>query len=141
MTIFSNNVPLELTLRIWDIFFIEGQKIMYRVALAVLKLNEKQLLSGDCERVLKILKSYLNSNIQFPSSKPENEHQNSIVIDKINQNIITDELEKSQVEQKINQIIETACGFKFKKKLLEDLAHEYHTKPNQDILDHCLVWL
>jgi len=63
MTIFSNNVPLELTLRIWDVFFIEGQKIMYRVALAVLKINEKHLLVGDCERVLSILKSYLNSNI------------------------------------------------------------------------------
>ena len=95
MTIFSNNVPLELTLRIWDVFFIEGQKIIYRVALAVLKINEKYLLVGDCERVLSILKSYLNSNIKFPSLKPENEHENSIVIDKINQNIMTDEMEKS----------------------------------------------
>lgn len=66
MTIFSNNVPIELTLRIWDVFFIEGHKIMYRVALAVLKINEKHLLAGDCERILAILKSYLNSNIQFP---------------------------------------------------------------------------
>ena len=63
MTIFSNNVPIELTLRIWDVFFIEGKKIMYRVALAVLKLNEKNLMTGDCEQVLTILKSYLNSNI------------------------------------------------------------------------------
>ena len=63
MTIFSNNIPLELTLRIWDMFFIEGQKVMYRVALAVLRINEKHLLIGDCERVSGILKSYLNSNI------------------------------------------------------------------------------
>ena len=24
MTIFSTNIPIELTLRIWDVFFIEG---------------------------------------------------------------------------------------------------------------------
>jgi hypothetical protein len=133
MTIFSNNVPLELTLRIWDVFFIEGQKIMYRVALAVLKINEKHLMNGDCEKVLNILKSYLNSNIQFPSNKPENERENSIVIDKINQNIMTDELEKSNMEEKINKIIEVANSFSFKKKLLEDLAHEFETKPKEEI--------
>ena len=44
MTIFSNNIPIKLTLRIWDVFFIEGQKIIYRVALAILKINEKKLL-------------------------------------------------------------------------------------------------
>lgn len=40
MTIFSSRVPLRLTLRIWDIFFIEGQKIIFRIGLAILKLNE-----------------------------------------------------------------------------------------------------
>jgi len=37
------------------------------------------------------------------------------------------------VEEKINKIIDTACSFKFKKKLLEDLAEEYETKPKEEI--------
>jgi hypothetical protein len=49
MTIFSSNIPIELTLRIWDVFFIEGSKIVYRVALAILKINEKELMKSDCE--------------------------------------------------------------------------------------------
>ena len=51
MTLFSTKMPLELTLRIWDIFFIEGKKILYRVVLAIMKLNEKELLKGDFEKI------------------------------------------------------------------------------------------
>lgn len=91
MTIFSTNIPIELTLRIWDVFFIEGQKIVYRIALAILKINEKALLTADCEKVSIILKNYLETNVNFPGKKPENERENSIVIDKINQNILTNE--------------------------------------------------
>ena len=41
MTLFSNNIPLPLTLRIWDIFFVEGFWVLHSVALAILKINEK----------------------------------------------------------------------------------------------------
>ena len=49
MTLFSANMPIELTLRIWDIFFIEGKKILYRIGLAILKLNEADLMKGNME--------------------------------------------------------------------------------------------
>lgn len=39
MTLYSLILPFECILRIWDIFFIEGKKIIYRVALAIFKLN------------------------------------------------------------------------------------------------------
>ena len=44
MTMFTSKVPHKLTLRIWDMYFIEGHKIIFRVAMAILKLNEKKLL-------------------------------------------------------------------------------------------------
>ena len=49
MTLFSAQMPLEYTVRIWDIFFIEGHKILYRIGLAIMKLNEKELLKADFE--------------------------------------------------------------------------------------------
>lgn len=39
MTIFSCHLPFECTVRIWDIFIVEGKKILFRVALAIFKLN------------------------------------------------------------------------------------------------------
>ena len=39
MTIFANQISFECSLRIWDIFVLEGRKIIYRVALAIFKIN------------------------------------------------------------------------------------------------------
>lgn len=39
MTLFSTVLPFECTVRIWDIFMVEGKKILFRVALAIFKLN------------------------------------------------------------------------------------------------------
>jgi hypothetical protein len=40
MTIYAINFPFECTVRIWDIFMVEGRKILYRIALAIFKLNQ-----------------------------------------------------------------------------------------------------
>ena len=47
MTIFVVDFPIETVVRIWDIFLIEGRKVIYRIALAVFKIMEKKLLEGD----------------------------------------------------------------------------------------------
>jgi hypothetical protein len=39
MTLFSSRMPIELTLRIWDIFFIEGFIVMYKIIIAIFKIN------------------------------------------------------------------------------------------------------
>ena len=38
-------LPVETVLRIWDVLFYEGSKILFRVALGLLKLNQARLLS------------------------------------------------------------------------------------------------
>lgn len=58
MTIFSCNFPFPCIVRIWDIFTVEGRKILYRIALAVFKLNEKALLASDMEGFFEILKEF-----------------------------------------------------------------------------------
>lgn len=44
LTIFVDGTPPALFLRLWDCFLYEGDKIMFRVALALLKMHEEELL-------------------------------------------------------------------------------------------------
>ena len=45
--LFSTSFPSETTARVWDCLFNEGSKILFRVALSILKLSEQQLMSCD----------------------------------------------------------------------------------------------
>lgn len=43
MSCFIGTLPIETTLRVWDVFFYEGSKTLFRVALAILKLGEPEI--------------------------------------------------------------------------------------------------
>jgi hypothetical protein len=58
MTIFSVNFPFPCIVRIWDIFMVEGRKILFRIALAIFKLNEKALLQREMEGVFEVLREF-----------------------------------------------------------------------------------
>ncbi|GAM18618.1 hypothetical protein SAMD00019534_017930 [Acytostelium subglobosum LB1] len=45
LCIFATTTPTETTFRIWDVFFSEGSKVLFRFALAMLKINEEELMS------------------------------------------------------------------------------------------------
>lgn len=47
LLVYVNVLPLESVLRVWDSFFVEGASVLFRVALAVLKYHEKDLLAVD----------------------------------------------------------------------------------------------
>ncbi|OQE19846.1 hypothetical protein PENSTE_c014G03147 [Penicillium steckii] len=44
MSVFIGTLPLETTLRVWDIFFYEGSKTFFRVSLAIFKACERDIL-------------------------------------------------------------------------------------------------
>ncbi|KAJ5950316.1 uncharacterized protein N7479_008729 [Penicillium vulpinum] len=44
MSVFIGSLPLETTLRVWDVFFYEGSKTFFRVSLAIFKACEKDIL-------------------------------------------------------------------------------------------------
>lgn len=46
LCLFINCVPLETTLRVWDVFFLEGSKMLFRAGLALLKINQKLILKA-----------------------------------------------------------------------------------------------
>ncbi|XP_058070763.1 uncharacterized protein LOC131219565 [Magnolia sinica] len=56
LCLFSKSLPSETTLRVWDILFNEGAKVLFHVALAIFKMKEEELLSahqiGDVVSIL-----------------------------------------------------------------------------------------
>jgi len=56
MTVCIYNFPFATVVRVWDIFLAEGVKIIFRIALAILKLNQEALLNQSFEQILQTLK-------------------------------------------------------------------------------------
>ena len=58
MSCFIGTLPIETTLRVWDVFFYEGSKTLFRVALAIFKLGENEIKSiGDPMEVFAVVQS------------------------------------------------------------------------------------
>ncbi|KAH9323591.1 hypothetical protein KI387_018230, partial [Taxus chinensis] len=47
LCLFAKSLPSETTMRIWDVLFSEGTNVLFRVALAIFKINEDQLLAAE----------------------------------------------------------------------------------------------
>ncbi|CAI2359782.1 unnamed protein product [Moneuplotes crassus] len=61
MTLCSVGFPYECTIRIFDCFLTEGPKVLYRVALYILKENEEELLLSEIEDVFAIVKIFIKN--------------------------------------------------------------------------------
>ncbi|KAK0590991.1 hypothetical protein LWI29_034141 [Acer saccharum] len=44
LCLFSKSLPSETTLRVWDVLFYEGAKVLFHTALAIFKMKENELL-------------------------------------------------------------------------------------------------
>ncbi|CAI5470222.1 unnamed protein product [Closterium sp. Yama58-4] len=74
LCVFAKTFPSETTLRVWDVLFNEGAKVLFRVALALFKINEAELMTaqhlGDVVEILNRSSSrHYDPDIllQFPS--------------------------------------------------------------------------
>ncbi|GAA6021018.1 hypothetical protein JCM11491_005966 [Sporobolomyces phaffii] len=47
LSLFTDVLPIQTLLRVWDLFFIHGTVLLFRVALSILKLHEAELLACD----------------------------------------------------------------------------------------------
>ncbi|KAG0306903.1 hypothetical protein BGZ98_001497 [Dissophora globulifera] len=47
LTLFINILPVESILRVWDCFFYEGRKILFRMALTILRMHESEIVKID----------------------------------------------------------------------------------------------
>lgn len=61
ITIFVNTLPFQSVLRIFDIFWDEGDLVIYRVGLAIIKILEKTIVNSDSLVVVMNLFSNLHT--------------------------------------------------------------------------------
>ena len=67
ITLFTYSLPFDVVLRIWDIFMLEGLKIVFQVGVALLQASEDDLLSLPFEALAANLR-------HFPSKNPPAQH-------------------------------------------------------------------
>lgn len=63
LTIFVDGSPPTIFLRLWDCFLLEGDKILFRIALALLKVNESEILKLSSSVAIN---NFLRSSISAP---------------------------------------------------------------------------
>jgi len=68
---FSVSFGFEFALRVFDVFLLEGWKVVYRVALALLKLSEPQLLDRPLEDMMDYLQVDLPALTATPKFRDE----------------------------------------------------------------------
>ncbi|KAG9242223.1 rab-GTPase-TBC domain-containing protein [Calycina marina] len=58
MAIFTNTLPYETTMRVWDMFFYDGSKTLFIIALAIFKLGESEIKSlQDSSEIFQVVQS------------------------------------------------------------------------------------
>jgi hypothetical protein len=58
MSCFIGTLPIESTLRVWDIFFYEGSKTLFRIALTIFKLGEPEIRKvGDPMEIFQVVQT------------------------------------------------------------------------------------
>ncbi|KAI7847195.1 rab-GTPase-TBC domain-containing protein [Circinella umbellata] len=58
LTLFINILPIESVLRVWDCLFYEGQRVLFRVALAIFKMNEREVLAvNDSLEIFQVIQN------------------------------------------------------------------------------------
>ena len=82
MTLFTRNLKIELALRIWDIYMIEGILSIYKSGIVIFSLSEKKLLKMDFAEIMNFLKNLDKNN--YDEDKFVEEFNNV----KFNENII-----------------------------------------------------
>jgi hypothetical protein len=60
MTLYTRALPISVTKRIWDLYFIDGFPLLFKTALAILKIVNERLLGSDISEIMNTLKNTQN---------------------------------------------------------------------------------
>lgn len=82
LTLFINSMPLPFAFRILDCFFMEGPKVLFQIALAILKRHEKELVNvEDDSELLVVVKAFFSSlNLPVDDATKEQDDANKLEI-------------------------------------------------------------
>ncbi|XP_007885777.1 uncharacterized protein LOC103174934 isoform X2 [Callorhinchus milii] len=62
---FIERTPFTLTLRLWDIYILEGERVLAAMAYTILKLHKKRLLKMSLEHLREFLQELMSKNFQY----------------------------------------------------------------------------
>uniref|UniRef100_A0A8C9TAR6 USP6 N-terminal-like protein n=1 Tax=Scleropages formosus TaxID=113540 RepID=A0A8C9TAR6_SCLFO len=105
---FLDRTPFTLTLRIWDIYILEGERVLTAMSYTVLKLHKKHLMKLSMEELVEFLQVTLSKDFFFDDDFVIEQLQNSM-----------SELRRSKLE-----LPPPAKEEEFPKKLLGQLPPE-----------------
>lgn len=57
MTMFTRALPLELTKRVWDFYFLDGFQVLFTASLAILRILKPRLMFASLEEIMKAIKN------------------------------------------------------------------------------------
>lgn len=84
LSLFVNSMPIVYAFRIMDIFFLEGARTLFQVALAIMRVNGEELLKAeDNTAIINILKHYfetLDHQVSTSSGRPITKFQELMVV-------------------------------------------------------------
>ncbi|XP_073802394.1 USP6 N-terminal-like protein isoform X4 [Danio rerio] len=75
---FLDRTPFTLTLRIWDIYILEGERVLTAMSYTILKLHKKTLLKLSMEELVKFLQVTLSNDFFFEDDFVIEQLQNSM---------------------------------------------------------------
>ena len=62
---FLDRMPYSLTIRVWDLYLLEGEPIMFAMAYTILKLHRKALLKMGMDELLEFLQKTMETDFGF----------------------------------------------------------------------------
>ncbi|EPB91190.1 hypothetical protein HMPREF1544_01895 [Mucor circinelloides 1006PhL] len=82
LTLFINSMPLPFAFRILDCFFMEGPKVLFQIALAILKRHEKELVKveDDSELLVVVKEFFASLNLPVDDATKEEDDANKLEI-------------------------------------------------------------
>lgn len=84
---FIERTPFTLTLRLWDIYILEGEKVLAAMAYTIMKLHKKHLVKMSLEDLREFLQEIMSKNFHY---------EDDVVIDQLEKSIT--ELRKLKLE-------------------------------------------
>jgi len=62
---FLDRIPFSLTIRVWDLYLLEGETIMFAMAYTILKLHRKALLKMGMDELLEFLQKTMENDFGY----------------------------------------------------------------------------
>ncbi|ODV92881.1 hypothetical protein CANCADRAFT_17757, partial [Tortispora caseinolytica NRRL Y-17796] len=114
LSLFINSMPLVFAFRVVDVLFLEGPRVLFQIALAILRINGEELLdASDDGAFISIIKDYFNH--LGDSAHPNSRHERIRAITKFQELLVV--------------------AFKEFSVITEDMIAKHRQKYNNSVLE------